>query len=147
MHGFGYLVHQFFADDKLKIALVVVFLDFVAGVLAAFKLGTFRLSYVYDFARNDLLFKLVPWFFLYTGAFYAGHQNIVIPGIDMGVVAGTAYAAMIAAWIGSILASLAQLGIQTTGAGGAARRPDVRLPQIAGRAGVRLRRLARRRGA
>lgn len=107
------LVHSFFADDKLKIALAVILADFVLGVIAAVKMKTFRLSYVYDFGRNDVLGKLVPWFFLYAGAFYAGHQNLVIPGFDMGLIAGGAYAVMIAAWTGSILSSIRDLGLPT----------------------------------
>lgn len=111
----GSLLHAFFADDKLKIALIVIFVDFVLGSLAAVKQGNFRLAYVSDFLRNDVAFKLVPWFVLYAGAVVAGQQNIVIPGLDMGVVAGASYAAIIAAWVASILGSLNELRV----AGGA----------------------------
>lgn len=111
----GALLHVFFSDDKLKAALILVFVDFVLGVLAAVKQGNFRLAYVSDFLRNDVAFKLVPWFVLYAGAAVAGNQNIVIPGLDMGVVAGAAYATIIAAWVASILGSLNELRL----AGGA----------------------------
>jgi len=111
----GQLLHAFFADDKLKIALIVIFVDFVLGCLAAVKQGNFRLAYVSDFLRNDVGFKLVPWFVLYAGAQVAGQQNLLIPGIDMGVVAGAAYATIIAAWTASILGSLNELRL----AGGA----------------------------
>jgi hypothetical protein len=113
----GALLHVFFADDKLKAALILVFVDFVLGVLAAVKQGNFRLAYVSDFLRNDIGFKLVPWFVLYAGAVVAGNQNIVIPGLDMGVVAGAAYATIIAAWVASILGSLNELRL----GGGAAQ--------------------------
>jgi hypothetical protein len=111
----GTLLHEFFADDKLKIALIAIFLDFVLGCLAAVKMGNFRFAYVSDFLRNDVGFKLVPWFVLYAGAQVAGGQNLLIPGIDMGVVAGAAYATIIAAWTASILGSVNELRL----AGGA----------------------------
>jgi hypothetical protein len=99
-------------DDKLTIALIALVLDFLLGVIAAFRLGTFRLSYVYDFARNDVLFKLIPWFIFYVLALVAGGVDIVIPGLDLGLVAGAMYALMLAAWVGSILNSLTELGIK-----------------------------------
>lgn len=106
-------------DDKLKIALIAIFLDFLFGVLAAVKVGNFRFSYVSDFLRNDVGFKLVPWFVLYAAAAVAGGVDILIPGLDLGVVAGAAYATLIAAWTASIISSLAQLrldGAQQTAA-------------------------------
>lgn len=108
---FGQLLHQFFADDKLKIALVLVFIDFVLGVTAAVKLGTFRLAYISDLARNDVLFKLVPWFVVYAGALVAGQQSIVINGVTIGTAAGALYALVVAAIGASIANSLLQLGL------------------------------------
>jgi hypothetical protein len=108
---FGQLLSVFAHDGKVEAALVVVALDFVFGVLAAFKLKTFRLSYVADFGRNDILFKLVPYFVLYSAALVAGGQDILIPGIDLGVVAGAAYVGFMAAWVASVLSSLQDLGI------------------------------------
>jgi hypothetical protein len=110
------LVHAlqaFFVDMKFQIALVVIFVDFVLGVIAALKLATFRLSYIMDFGRNDVLFKLVPWLVIYVASKFAGHQQLVIPGIDLGVAAGAVYVAMLAAWTGSILTSLSELGFST----------------------------------
>jgi hypothetical protein len=113
------LVHAlqaFFVDMKFQVALVVIFVDFVLGVIAALKLGTFRLSYLGDFGRNDVLFKLVPWLVVYVAAEFAGHQQLVIPGVDLGVAAGAVYVAMLASWTGSILTSLAELGFDTANA-------------------------------
>lgn len=98
-------------DDKLKIAVIVLLLDFILGVVAAVKTKTFRLSYIYDFAKTDVLFKMVPWLAFYVLALIAGGTDIVIPGLDLGFVAGSMYALMLAAWVGSILSSLATLGI------------------------------------
>jgi hypothetical protein len=111
------ILSAFAHDDKLKIALVAIFLDFVLGVLAAVKLGNFRFSYVADFMRNDVLYKLVPWFVLYGAATVAGQVDIVIPGLDLGVVAGASYGVILAAWTASILGSLNTLrlaGVGTT---------------------------------
>lgn len=113
---FTQALHALFVDMKLQIALVVVFVDFVLGCIVALKLGTFRLSYVADFCRNDLLYKLVPWGVIYIASKFAGHQQLVIPGVDLGVAAGAVYATLIAAWTGSILSSLAQLGFATPAA-------------------------------
>jgi len=109
--NFGQLLSVFAHDGKVEAALAIVALDFVFGVLAAFKLKTFRLSYVADFGRNDVLFKLVPYFVLYSTALLAGGQDILIPGIDLGVVAGAAYVGFMASWVASVLGSLQDLGI------------------------------------
>jgi hypothetical protein len=113
--NFGQLLHHFFSDGKVLAALAAVLIDFVLGVAAALKLRTFRLSYISDFGRNDVLFKLVPYFVLYSGALVAGSKDVVIPGLDLGLIAGAAYVAFMAAWVGSILASLAHLGIPAGG--------------------------------
>ncbi len=111
---FGQLLHQFFSDDKVVVIFVALALDFILGVLAAFKVGNFRLSYVADFLRNDIAFKVVPYFVLYAGALVAGQQDIVIPGLDIGVIAGAGYATVIAALVGSILNSLNELRFSPT---------------------------------
>jgi hypothetical protein len=106
---FGTLLHAFFADDKLKVAIAMIFVDFVLGVVAAVKLGNFRFSYISDLLRNDVLFKLVPWFVLYAGAIVAGQQSILIGGVTMGTVAGSVYGLLVAAIGASILGSLNEL--------------------------------------
>lgn len=106
---FGQLIAQFFHDDKLKIALLLIAVDFVLGVIAAVKLGNFRLSYVADFGRNDILFKLIPWFVLYSAALVAG--NASLGPFDVGDAAGSVYVVMLAAWGASIAGSLAELGL------------------------------------
>lgn len=108
---FGQLLSTFFHDDKVGIALLLVALDLILGILAAFKLGTFRLSYVADFLRNDVAFKLVPYFILYVAAIVAGQESFLIDGLDIGLVAGGTYGVLVLAWTGSILGSLRQLGL------------------------------------
>jgi hypothetical protein len=104
-------LHTFARDTKVHIALILVLADFVLGVIAAFKVGNFRISYVADFLRNDILFKLVPYFVLYALAIVAGNTSVFIPGLDFGVLAGAAYAVLVAAWIGSIVSSIRTLGL------------------------------------
>jgi hypothetical protein len=126
---YGQLLSHFFHDGKVEAALVAIFLDFVFGVLAALKLAKFKLSYVGDFLKNDVLFKLVPYFVLYSASLLAGQQDIVISGLDLGVAAGAVYAAIMAAWVGSILSSLRELGFTIPGVAPAPAVPGVPLSQ------------------
>ena len=105
----GVLLDTFFHDDKVGIAILLVVLDFILGVLAAFKRGNFRLSYIADFARNDIAFKLAPYFALYAGALVAGQEHFLIEGLDLGMAAGAFYGAIVLAWVGSITNSLMEL--------------------------------------
>lgn len=105
----GQLLQRFFADDKIVIVFVALILDLGLGILAAFKVGNFRLSYIADFLRNDVAFKVLPYFLLYAGALVAGQQEIVIPGLDLGVIAGGAYVILIASFVGSIFNSIREL--------------------------------------
>lgn len=105
------IIHRIAADQELQTMLAVVVVDLVLGVLAALKLGTFRLAYLSNFMRNDLLGKVVPWAFLDSAAIVAGGLDIVIPGVDLTVTAQAAGGVIIAALVGSILGSLKDLGL------------------------------------
>jgi hypothetical protein len=108
----GGLLEKFWNDGKVDWLVLAVVVDFVLGVLAALKLGTFRLSYVADFLRKDVIFKLGGYLVLYAGAVYAGEAEILgIPEFDPGLLAGAAYAVVAAAFVGSILNSLRDLGL------------------------------------
>lgn len=96
-------------DFQAAIALIV--LDLVLGTLAAWKMGTFRLSYFADFLRNDVAFKLLPWLAIAIAAKFAGDQQIVIPGLDLSAIAVAFYVAVVAAWVASLLGSMKQLGL------------------------------------
>ena len=104
-------LQTFAHDTKVHIALVLVVVDIVLGIAAALKLKAFTLSYVADFARNDFLYKLIPYYVIYVLALVAGGTDIV-PTVDFGILAGAFYAFIVAAWVGSILASLAVLGFK-----------------------------------
>lgn len=108
-------VHRFFEDTRTQIALLLVLLDVALGLLASFvapkEAGGFRLSYVADFLRNDVLGKVLPFFVLYGGFLYAKNADIVIPGLDLEVIMNGAWVIVLAALGGSLLASLSQLGL------------------------------------
>jgi hypothetical protein len=107
----GELLNRFFNDDQVQIMLFMVVLDFLLGTIAALKMKTFRLSYWADFARNDLLFKVIPGLILYGGLVYAQAADVVIPGLDMDTVARTALGIAMAALAASLFGSLRDLGL------------------------------------
>lgn len=111
MTTIGLWFHTFIRDEKVLVILLLVAIDFVLGVLAAVKTKTFKLSYVAAFAHDDLLAKVVPYFVVYAAALTAGQTDIVIPGLDLGIVAGTLFGIVVAAMVGSIYKSLRDLGL------------------------------------
>lgn len=95
--------HALSTDTRLWVALALVGVDFVLGVLASFHRGDFSLSRIAKFAETDFAFKLLPWASLFVAAQFAGGA--------LDTVEKVVYAAIVAAWTGSILSSLAELGI------------------------------------
>jgi hypothetical protein len=92
-------------DARLQAALGVVALDFALGVTAALSTNTFALSKVAGFVRDDLLGKLVPWAVLY-GAAKLTHDSWA------DAAQQAVYVGAVAAWAGSIVSSLNDLGIK-----------------------------------
>lgn len=109
----GAYMHAFFNDTRVQIAFLILILDFVLGTVAALVDNTqgFRLSFFGDTLRTDVLGKMVPFFVIYGGYLYAKNADIVIPGLDMEVLMNAAWAVVLAAFIGSILNSLKDLGL------------------------------------
>lgn len=107
----GEFLRVFWNDGKVEILAILVALDFLLGVAAAIKLGTFRLSYISDFVRKDVIFKIGGYLVVYAGAVFAGQADIVIDGLDLGVIAGSVYVVIVAAMVGSLLNSLRDLGV------------------------------------
>lgn len=105
------LLHSFFEDSRTQILLLVVVLDFLLGVIAAIAGNKFRLSYIADFARNDLLGKALPFLVIYGGYKFAKNADLVIPGFDMEIVMNGVWVIVIAALVGSLLGSLKDLGL------------------------------------
>lgn len=107
------LLHAFFNDQRVQILLLLVVLRFVLGVIASVlsKEQEFRLSYVADILRNDVLGKAVPFLVLYAGYKYAAGAELVIPGFDLELVMNGAWVLIIAAIGGAILNSIRDLGL------------------------------------
>lgn len=96
-------------DTQLQAALALIALDLILGVVVAVWKGTFRLAYVSQFLRDDVLAKLVPWVALrYVGKLVPG---LSVLGVDVTTLATAAWVVFIAAMAGSILGSLRQLGV------------------------------------
>lgn len=104
--------HAFFNDERVQVVLLLVAIDLLLGVIVALKKGDFRLSFVADFARNDILGKVAPFAVLYAGYKYAGSADIVIPGFDLEVAMNAAWVVVLAALVGSLLGSVKDLGLQ-----------------------------------
>jgi hypothetical protein len=120
---FGQLLQAFTKDDKLRVVVILIAVDVLLGVIAALKMKKFTLSYVADFMRNDVLYKVVPWFILYSAGKLTSKDTI--PGIDFATLADGAFGLIVAALVGSIGSSLYQLGLkkeeaQNLAAGGTA---------------------------
>lgn len=110
------LIRQF-ADDPTVIALaVLVALDLLLGLVAALKNKTFRLSFIADILRNDVLGKLVPYYAVWAAVHVSGDVTLG----DFGVIEETTGALAIAAVGGSVLNSLKDLNLV-----GARSLPDV----------------------
>lgn len=105
------LIEQFANDPGVRMAAVLVALDFVLGVAAAFKAGLFRIGWISDFLRRDVLSKLVPYFAVWAAVRLGG--DVELGGV--GAIEETVNAAMMLALAGSILNSLRDLGALPAG--------------------------------
>lgn len=101
------LIRAFGDDPTVRISAALVVLDLVLGVAAAVKLGSFRLSYIADFLRNDVLGKLVPLYAVWAVTHLVGDINI--GGLEL--IEESTNAAVSLALAGSILNSLRDLGL------------------------------------
>lgn len=107
------LLQAFFQDDRVQVLLLLVVLRFALGVIAALvnDAQSFRLSYVADILRVDVLGKVLPFLILYGGYLYAGSSELVIPGFDLELVMNGAWVVVLAAIVGAILNSIRDLGL------------------------------------
>lgn len=99
-----------FANDEMVITIaVLVGLDIVLGVAAALKdpVQTFRLNYIVDFLRNDVLMKLVPYYAVWAATQLGG--DFELAGIS--VIQDTLGAGICVALGASILKSLGDMGL------------------------------------
>lgn len=124
-------IHSFVSDQQFHAVAGLIVLDFVLGVAAALKLGTFALSYVANFARNDVLGKVVPFFVLHSFALVAGATTIVLPGLDVNRLSDAAWVAVSAALVGSVVSSLTDFGLPVPGVlGRGSSTPPAETPPV-----------------
>lgn len=102
------LIDAFTEDPTVRLIAAAWVLDFLLGLFAAFKANVFRLSYVADTFRNDVLGKILPYYTLWAALHVTG-IDWSVGGLD--VVEETAGAVVIAALVGSVLNSLRDLGL------------------------------------
>lgn len=103
------LLHDFANDSMVITIAVLVGLDLVLGVAAALKdpSQSFRLAYLTDFLRNDVLGKMIPYYAVWAAVNVGGDFEVAgIPAIEDGVGA-----LVIAALAGSILNSLRDMDL------------------------------------
>jgi hypothetical protein len=104
------ILSSFAHDKQVGVVISLIVADLVLGVAAAFKMGTFRLTYLSNFARNDLLGKVFPWFVVFALDKASSSASIVGP-IDWSQANTIAFGAVTLAMAGSILSSLADFGV------------------------------------
>lgn len=107
---FASFLNTFVHDSKFAAVAVLIALDIILGVGAAFYTRTFALTFLANFMRNDVLGKVFPWFVLYSAAL-ASHGATVVLGIDMGNIADGVWVGVVAALVGSLVSSLTDFGI------------------------------------
>lgn len=106
--NFTAILNSFTHDTQVKAVMVLIAADLVLGVIAAINTHTFRLTYISNFLRNDVLGKVAPWFAFYTLGKIFGSA---VAGVDFGTVADGAFVVVTAALVGSLASSLADLGL------------------------------------
>jgi len=102
------IVDAFIDDPTVRIIAVLVILDFLLGTAAALYTKTFRLSFLADVFRNDVLGKVLPYYVLWAALHISG-IDWSVGGFD--VVEEAAGATIILALTGSVLNSLRDFGL------------------------------------
>jgi hypothetical protein len=103
------LLKQFANDEMVITIAALVALDVVLGVAASLRdpSQSFRLSYLADFLRNDVLGKMVPYYAVWVAVNLGGDFEIAgIPAIEDGVGA-----LVVVALGASVLNSLRDMGL------------------------------------
>lgn len=103
------VLEAFTGDPKVQAAAILVLLDIFLGVIASIKSHTFSWGRVADFLRDDILYKLLPYYGIWAATYVGG--DLVIPGVDIGAISAAAYLAVVAAMAYSIFKSLQELGL------------------------------------
>ena len=75
------LLREFADDPTVRLVAALILLDFVTGVAASVKARTFRLGWVSDFLRADVLGKVVPYFAVWGAVRVSGDIEIAGYGV------------------------------------------------------------------
>jgi hypothetical protein len=102
------ILASFARDTQVHAAIVLIAADVIFGVLAAFKLKTFRLIRIADTLRDDVFFKVAPWLALFA---LGKVSDADVAGIDFANIADVAWAGVVLALGASILGSVRDLGV------------------------------------
>lgn len=102
------IVEAFTDDPTVRAIAAFWVLDFLLGLFSGIKAGEFRLSYIADTFRNDVLGKILPYYALW-GALHVTGIDWSIGGLD--VIEESAGAVILLALGGSIANSLRDLGL------------------------------------
>lgn len=106
------LLMQFTDDPGVRLLTTLVALNFILGVLSSLARRTFRLAYLGDFLRADVLGKLFPYFAIWAAVRVGG--DVELGGV--GAIEESTLALMIAALSGSLLNSIDELRLRAAGA-------------------------------
>lgn len=103
------LIRQFSEDPTVLLILILIGLRLVLGVSAALKNDAqhFRLSYVADILRVDVLGKVIPYFGLWSAVQIGGDLELG----ELELIEESVGVLVIAALSGAILNSLRDLGL------------------------------------
>jgi hypothetical protein len=101
------LIRAFTADQTVQLVAGLILLDFVLGMSAGVKAGTFRFGWIADFLRNDVLGKVVPYFAVWGAVRVGGDFELA----GFGMIEETVGAAVVLALGASVLNSLRDLSI------------------------------------
>lgn len=105
------LLRAFADDPTVRLVAALILVDFVVGIAAGLKAKTFRLGWVSDFLRNDVLGKVVPYFAVWGAVRVSG--DIELAGY--GAIEEIVGLAVVAAISASILNSLRDLRLLPAG--------------------------------
>lgn len=108
------LLRDFADDPTVRIVAALILLDFVIGIAAAVNARSFRLGWLSDFLRADVLGKVVPYFAVWAAVRVSGDFELAGFGLIEEGVGATVMLALGA----SVLNSLRDLGL-------ASAAPDV----------------------
>lgn len=120
------LIDAFIDDPTVRLIGVAWALDFLLGLYAGIKMKRFRLSYIADTFRNDLIGKVLPYYTLWAALHITG-IDWSVSGFD--VVEETTGAVVVGALAGSVFNSLRDLGLWKTAPDGLAG-PDPATPVV-----------------